>query len=124
MMIENVVAMALGDFDRQGKFLMFCVDCSERIPGTVSYDILRVALMNNAGRGGVKCPDCRRQSCYLCGVRSAYSEVVEVSEDGELALPRVVCPICLLEYKYYLSSYTISQKTSEGVESANNQESK
>lgn len=48
---------------------VFCNDCRQSI-GTMTGDILSQAIIRTANRGGVKCPDCRKISCTVCGINS------------------------------------------------------
>lgn len=50
-----------------GAHEVYCVDCSKSI-GTMTGKILLEAIVRTHERGGVKCPDCRRLSCGVCGI--------------------------------------------------------
>lgn len=49
-------------------FEVFCVDCRCSL-GTMTGDTLSSALVSCTGRGGVKCPKCRENSCRGCGMQ-------------------------------------------------------
>ena len=48
------------------RFEVFCIDCRSSI-GTMDGETLRRAIIHPGSRGGVKCPDCRKNSCKRCG---------------------------------------------------------
>ncbi len=106
---------ALGSFDVLGKYSMVCALCFRKIPGTISLDLLRQALVYNASRGGIQCPECRETSCPNCGVSGVKERDTDDCISG-LKKPGQLCTICTLEKttslkgsRHSLSSTNITQ---------------
>jgi len=62
-----------------GVYEVYCVDCKAEI-GTMRGDTIRRAIIHNAGKGGVKCPNCRKHTCKQCNGR--VIDEFDLSEDG------------------------------------------
>jgi len=58
---------------------VYCVDCRAYI-GTMDGDTLLWAMMHNRGKGGVKCPNCRKHTCKKCNGRVA--DDFQLSDEG------------------------------------------
>lgn len=67
---------------------VFCVDCGLDID-TMSSNALMTAIAFGAGKGGVKCPSCRKGSCGQCGL--------PLGPYGDKAEPGKLCTVCELE---------------------------
>lgn len=78
------------------KWLVFCIDCDCEI-GTMTADILLLAIAFGRSRGGVKCPHCRERSCYVCGVRNpdGWHTSVLVRDRAQ-----PICTVCELSVSF------------------------
>lgn len=75
-----------------GAWLVRCLDCQKEL-GTFNYGGLKRAMDFGLKRGGVKCPECRKNCCPRCSWRG---------EAGEL------CPICVHEVKRDIDPYLVA----------------
>jgi hypothetical protein len=57
----------------RSEWYVWCHRCGKEI-GTMRTNVLSLAMVRTAGRGGVLCPECRKKSCKICGE--------EIREDG------------------------------------------
>lgn len=74
---------------------VYCNECSKEI-GKMSSDILVSAIMNTAGRGGVKCPSCRDKTCDYCGLTLDAKKIYTFkNKEGN---NRRICHLCILEF--------------------------
>jgi hypothetical protein len=71
-----------------GAYEVFCVDCRKSI-GTMTPGGVQRAILVNRARGGIKCPDCRKNSCARCGWL--------LEGNGEDTQIGRICKICELE---------------------------
>lgn len=106
-MSENGSFFAVGQYVEDGIFLARCVDCNEEI-GTFNPEDLLISMLDNAGRGGMKCPHCRKFSCVFCGQRNqSTARLIFLKEDCEYGFkykPYSVCKICTMVFQKYIES--------------------
>jgi hypothetical protein len=57
------------------EWYVWCNRCGKEI-GTMRTDVLALALLRTAGRGGVLCPECRQNACKICGT--------DIGEEGDI----------------------------------------
>jgi len=50
-----------------GLYVVFCNRCDFDL-GTMGLSTVRNAIFACIGRGGVLCPDCRKDTCDVCGI--------------------------------------------------------
>lgn len=84
-------------------FMAQCVDCGVEI-GTFRPRDVFDAILRTANRGGVKCPSCRRASCFFCGlpVSQVFSEVrIRPTLISQEFRPETVyaCPMCTYDFQ-------------------------
>jgi len=61
----------------EGIWMVWCVECGTEI-GTMDGDTLAQAMYWAIGKGGVKCPACRKFSCVNCGAQLSTSDLMAV----------------------------------------------
>jgi hypothetical protein len=61
------MTIALCVREDSGKYRLYCYDCRVDL-GTLSGDGINAAIRHPASLGGVKCPECRKNSCKTCGM--------------------------------------------------------
>ena len=115
----GLTLLVYGRFVEDGSFQMFCSDCDLSIEGTISLGLLREAIMHNAHRGGIKCPNCRKNCCAVCGLAGPHDWLGIIGSNGKTTPAVYVCRLCVLEgglekppplaSTHSLSSITISQ---------------
>ena len=84
-----------------GTFTLVCVECRHEIEGTVSLETAAQAGRQMAKKGGVKCPQCRANSCPTCGSG-------KVTHGHTPDRPnRINCTLCHLETGHLLSDVLV-----------------
>ena len=69
------MSVAIADHVRDGFWRVWCINCWKEI-GTMDGDTLAAAMLWAAGRGGVKCPECRAVSCKTCGLQMTTGDII------------------------------------------------
>jgi len=54
--------------ESEARWRLFCNRCRKDLE-TINSEVLRHALLATVQRGGIMCPDCRRERCSRCGMK-------------------------------------------------------
>ena len=60
-----------------GRYDVVCNFCHSSI-GTMDFAAVRSAIFSTIGRGGVRCPDCRKSTCDVCGTHCIDREELSI----------------------------------------------
>lgn len=108
--MQETTTLALGYYDVREQYQMVCRDCLKEIPGTIDQLSLRLAIISNANRGGIKCPECRAKSCDMCGGQNVLEAMVwPTAKPGFGYTHEIVnlCKLCCLDSDLVCLGYRV-----------------
>lgn len=114
--MQETTTLALGYYNIREQYQMVCRDCLKEIPGTINQLALRIAIIANANRGGIKCPKCRAKSCEKCGGQHELQSVVWPAAYHGFGYNHKIlrlCKVCHLDSDLVCLGYRINSQVSE-----------
>lgn len=73
-------------------YKVFCNYCGLAI-GTMTFEQVRTAVFGTIGRGGVRCPPCRKSTCDVCGTLCRDREELSIEAINGRSVR--ACPVCV-----------------------------